>query len=264
MFTLAHQQHSVRRPFSHHARALGIKPSGAANGTTAAGTVAHPAAQPNGTNVANPLETPASKNGIPSKPKVSANSTSLHGSSGPNTKLNTTTTTTTTSSTAAGTVPTISPTDTTLPDSSKSPHIPHVEHFDRRSPVEPISGAGGWTAAVAKAKVFVSKLTIDEKVNLTTGVDTIGRFVPSICHLSSDSLTVIIITYRCVGYTGRVTRLNFDGFCFEDSPVGVRDTDYASVFPAAVNVAATWDKNLMLRRGTAMGAEFRGKGVNVA
>jgi beta-glucosidase len=74
----------------------------------------------------------------------------------------------------------------------------------------------------------------------------------------------IIITHRCVGNTGRVTRLNFDGFCFEDSPVGVRDTDYASVFPSAVNVAATWDKNLMLKRGTAMGAEFRGKGVNVA
>jgi hypothetical protein len=43
--------------------------------------------------------------------------------------------------------------------------------------VEPISGDGGWTAAVAKAKVFVGKLTIDEKVNLTTGVDTIGRLV---------------------------------------------------------------------------------------
>ncbi|KIM83540.1 glycoside hydrolase family 3 protein [Piloderma croceum F 1598] len=223
-FTLAHQQHNVRRPFSHHARALGIKPTGAANGTTAAGTVAHPAAQPNGTNSTTPLDSPASsKNGTLSTPKVSGNGTSLRGSSGSNTTLNTTTTTT--SSTAAGIVPVTSPTGATLPNS------------------KPISGDGGWTAAVAKAKAFVSKLTIDEKVNLTTGVDTIGR---------------------CVGNTGRVTRLNFDGFCFEDSPVGVRDTDYASVFPSAVNVATTWDKNLMLKRGTAMGAEFRGKGVNVA
>jgi beta-glucosidase len=69
---------------------------------------------------------------------------------------------------------------------------------------------------------------------------------------------------RCVGNTGRVTRLNFDGFCFEDGPVGVRFTDYNSVFPAAVNIASTWDKNLMLQRGVAMGEEFRGKGVNVA
>ena len=70
--------------------------------------------------------------------------------------------------------------------------------------------------------------------------------------------------HRCVGNTGRVPRLKFDGFCLQDSPAGVRDTDYTSVFPAAVNIASTWDKNLMRQRGVAMGAEFRGKGVNVA
>jgi beta-glucosidase len=94
-----------------------------------------------------------------------------------------------------------------------------------------------------KAKAFVAQLTIDEKVNLTTGVDTIGR---------------------CVGNSGTIPRLGFNGFCFEDSPVGVRDTDYASVFPAAITVASTWDANLYEQRGVAMGAEFRGKGVNVA
>jgi hypothetical protein len=30
---------------------------------------------------------------------------------------------------------------------------------------------------MTKAKTFVAKLTLDEKVNLTTGVDTIGRYV---------------------------------------------------------------------------------------
>lgn len=75
---------------------------------------------------------------------------------------------------------------------------------------------------------------------------------------------MLILFFRCVGNTGRVTRLDFDGFCLEDSPVGVRATDYNSVFPAAINVAATWDKSLMKKRGEAMGAEFRGKGVNVA
>ena len=29
-------------------------------------------------------------------------------------------------------------------------------------------------------------------------------------------------------------------------------------------MAATWDRNLTFQRGAAMGAEFRGKGVNVA
>ncbi|KAJ7078551.1 glycoside hydrolase family 3 protein [Mycena belliarum] len=49
-----------------------------------------------------------------------------------------------------------------------------------------------------------------------------------------------------------------------DSPVGVRLASNVSVFPAAINVAATFNRTLMRQRGEAMGAEFRGKGVNVA
>ena len=39
--------------------------------------------------------------------------------------------------------------------------------------------------------------------------------------------------------------------------------DYNSVFPAGVNVAATFDRGLAYARGAAMGAEHRGKGVDV-
>ena len=39
--------------------------------------------------------------------------------------------------------------------------------------------------------------------------------------------------------------------------------DYSSAFPAGVNVAATWNKGLAFARGQAMGAEHRGKGVDV-
>lgn len=74
-------------------------------------------------------------------------------------------------------------------------------------PAKPIAGDGDWGAAYAQAKVFVSQLTLEEQVNLTTGVDT---------------------TARCVGNTGEVTRLGFKGFCLQDSPLGVRDTDFAS------------------------------------
>jgi beta-glucosidase len=49
----------------------------------------------------------------------------------------------------------------------------------------------------------------------------------------------------------------------QDSPVGVRLTDYNSVFPAGVTAAATFDKGLLYARGEAMGAEHKGKGVNV-
>jgi beta-glucosidase len=49
----------------------------------------------------------------------------------------------------------------------------------------------------------------------------------------------------------------------QDSPVGVRDTDFNTVFPAGVTTAATWDRALMYARGLAMGQEHRGKGSTV-
>ncbi|EIN08756.1 hypothetical protein PUNSTDRAFT_120347 [Punctularia strigosozonata HHB-11173 SS5] len=110
-------------------------------------------------------------------------------------------------------------------------------------PAKNVTGDGDWATAVAKAKAFVSKLTLDEKINVTTGAD---------------------IKERCVGNTGTIARFGWNGLCLEDSPLGVRFTDFVSAFPAAINVASTWDKGLIYARGKAMGQEHRGKGVNVA
>jgi len=49
----------------------------------------------------------------------------------------------------------------------------------------------------------------------------------------------------------------------QDSPVGVRLTDYNSVFPSGQTAAATFDRGLLHRRGVAMGQEHKGKGVTV-
>ncbi|KAJ7099740.1 beta-glucosidase [Mycena epipterygia] len=110
-------------------------------------------------------------------------------------------------------------------------------------PAPPVRGTGDWASAVARATTFVKGLTLEEKINVTTGVDVLGR---------------------CVGNTGTIPRLGWKGFCLEDSPLGVRFADFASAFPAGINVATTWDVNLMEARGKAMGQEHRGKGVNVA
>ncbi|KIJ44501.1 glycoside hydrolase family 3 protein [Sphaerobolus stellatus SS14] len=106
------------------------------------------------------------------------------------------------------------------------------------SNVSPSQNALLTSSAVARARPFVSQ----EKVNLTTGVGTGGR---------------------CIGNTGDVTRLGFTGFCLQDSPLGVRFTDFVSAFRTGINTAATWDRDLIRQRGAAMGAEHRGKGVNV-
>ncbi|KAL1884172.1 hypothetical protein VTK73DRAFT_6841 [Phialemonium thermophilum] len=69
-------------------------------------------------------------------------------------------------------------------------------------------GGPGWDDAIAKARAFVSNLTLVEKVNLTTGTGW-----------ESDV---------CVGMTGSVPRLGFRGFCLQDGPLGVR---YSSSLP---------------------------------
>ena len=87
---------------------------------------------------------------------------------------------------------------------------------------------------------------------------------------------------RCVGQNGAIPRLGFRSMCMQDSPVGLRSSmlrqgllelqidglrwwiaEYNSVFPAGVNVAATFDRGLAYARGAAMGAEHRGKGSDV-
>ncbi|KAI9804862.1 MAG: hypothetical protein M1825_001231 [Sarcosagium campestre] len=100
-----------------------------------------------------------------------------------------------------------------------------------------------WAEAYDKARSFVSKLTLLEKVNLTTGAGW--------------------QTERCVGQTGSIPRLGFRSLCLQDSPMGVRNTDYNTAFPGGVTVAATFDRGLMYARGYAMGEEFRDKGVDV-
>ncbi|QRV89392.1 glycoside hydrolase family 3 protein [Ceratobasidium sp. AG-Ba] len=105
------------------------------------------------------------------------------------------------------------------------------------------NGGSAWKSAFAKAKAVVAKMTLEEKVNITTGL---GANSP------------------CVGNTGAVARLNIPSFCLQDGPAGVRPATFASQFPAEVTVAATWDRDLFYDRAAALGAEFRGKGIHIA
>jgi beta-glucosidase len=118
-----------------------------------------------------------------------------------------------------------------------------LTEYGSSPPVYPspsITGAGGWEAAVEKAKAFVSQLTIEEKADMVT-----GQAGP------------------CVGNIVAIPRLDFPGLCLQDGPLAIRVADYASVFSAGVSAGATWDKEIMYERGYAMGEEFRAKGAHV-
>ena len=61
-----------------------------------------------------------------------------------------------------------------------------------------------------------------------------------------------------------IPRLGFRSMCMQDGPVGVRSTDFNSVFPSGQTVAATFDRGLFYERGYAMGIEHKKKGVTVS
>ncbi|THH07709.1 hypothetical protein EW145_g3196 [Phellinidium pouzarii] len=104
-----------------------------------------------------------------------------------------------------------------------------------------------WTTAWTKAKALISGLDIEQKVNISTGVGwELGLCVGNIPAVPIDGSGV------------------WKGLCLEDSPLGVRDTDFVTVFPAGINAASTFQRSLIRQRGIAMGKEHMGKGVHVA
>ncbi|ORX49994.1 hypothetical protein BCR36DRAFT_327415 [Piromyces finnis] len=100
-----------------------------------------------------------------------------------------------------------------------------------------------WSESEDLAKAFVEEMTLDEKINMVTG--TGNSFGP------------------CVGYIPPIERLGFKGVCLQDGPAGVRSAKHSTTFPSGLNVAATFDQNLMKDIGVALGEECRAKGVNV-
>lgn len=66
-----------------------------------------------------------------------------------------------------------------------------------------------------------------------------------------------------MGNTGAVPRLGLRAMCLQDAPLGVRFADWVSGFPSGQTTAATWSRDLMYKRGLAMGQEHKGKGIDV-
>ncbi|KAL2074444.1 hypothetical protein VTL71DRAFT_8222 [Oculimacula yallundae] len=108
----------------------------------------------------------------------------------------------------------------------------------------PLGGwVGSWSESYAKAALVVANMTLAEKVNLTTGTG--------------------LLMGRCIGNTGSALRFGIPSLCLQDSALGIAATDNITAFPAGITVGATWNKALAYARGAAIGAEARGKGVNI-
>lgn len=96
-----------------------------------------------------------------------------------------------------------------------------------------------WVNAVQRASDFVGRLTLVEKVNLTTGLGMNAG--------------------KCSGTTGSVPRFNIPEICVNNGPLGVGDADLVSSFPPGLSVGTSFNKELAKLRGKAIGKEFRAK-----
>lgn len=93
------------------------------------------------------------------------------------------------------------------------------------------------------AEELVKKMTLIDKVNITTGVGWRQGL--------------------CVGNTAPANSVDFPPLCLQDGPLGLRFADHSTAFPAGITVGATWNRDLMYKRGKAHGQEAKLKGVNV-
>lgn len=100
-----------------------------------------------------------------------------------------------------------------------------------------------WEESYRKAALMVSEMSLLEKVNITTGTGWMMG--------------------PCVGNTAPATGVGFPALCLQDGPLGIRFADHITASPAGITVGATWNKDLMYKRGRMLGLENRLKGVNV-
>ncbi|KAK2030773.1 glycosyl hydrolase family 3 N terminal domain-containing protein [Colletotrichum zoysiae] len=119
-------------------------------------------------------------------------------------------------------------------------------YYGQSPPVYPTPVGNGtsneaWASAYQRAKSLAAQMTVEELANFTHGWPGL-----------------------CTGNTGSVPRLGVQPLCLQDGPDGVRSQEFVSAFPAGIHLGATWDRNLSHAYGLALGAEYRGKGINVA
>lgn len=103
--------------------------------------------------------------------------------------------------------------------------------------------AKSWAASYEKASKLVGKMTLAEKVNITTGTGwQMGL---------------------AVGTNGPAVHVGFPQLQLQDGPLGIRFADNITALPAGITVGATWNRQLMYARGRAHAIEARRKGINV-
>ncbi|HNU15198.1 MAG TPA: glycoside hydrolase family 3 N-terminal domain-containing protein, partial [Chitinophagaceae bacterium] len=125
-------------------------------------------------------------------------------------------------------------------------------------------------AQTNKAKELVSKMTLEEKINLVVGM---GMDIPGMSQGNGTGIGQIKDKVPgAAGTTYAIPRFNLPNTVVADGPAGLRisptrDNDtktyFATAWPVATLLASTWDTRLVEQVGNAMGNEVKEYGVDV-
>jgi beta-glucosidase len=120
-----------------------------------------------------------------------------------------------------------------------------------------------------KAKEIVSKMTLEEKVNLVVGM---GMNIPGINNNAPTIGQTMDKVEGAAGTTFAIKRLGIPNTVLADGPAGLRinptrkndsKTYYATAWPVATLLASTWDTSLVKEVGKQMGNEVKEYGVDI-
>ena len=123
----------------------------------------------------------------------------------------------------------------------------------------------------AKIKDLISKMTLEEKVNMVVGT---GFTMPG--SNATEGPNIGMTKDKVAGASGTtfaIPRLGIPAMVVSDGPAGVRidpirngdssKTYYATAWPVAILLASSWDTALAKRMGAAFGSEVRDYGLDV-
>ena len=116
-----------------------------------------------------------------------------------------------------------------------------------------------WTESYKKANEFISKLNLTERINLLFGTENMMKVSPVKMGRKD-------FDHHCEGEIDafKNDKVNFKAICFKDGCTGLRLTNGTSIsWQSNLNLAATFNKELIYEVGKEMGEEAREKGVNV-
>jgi beta-glucosidase len=111
--------------------------------------------------------------------------------------------------------------------------------------------------AELRATALLREMSLEEKVAMLHGPSS-----GSCCECDEKEGPLC-------NYTGNIapnSRLGIPQIKMNDGPQGFRDNKHpgtSTSWPSAMTVAASWDEELLMEYGVAMGKEFAGKGANV-